>query len=182
MGLLWLTWMLTVALAPGQIDAPTRVLSDQEIQRAIEMGRARNVPIVQVGTILGISKGDFNVFIEGPIARIAAAASSAFREYRPFEMTNVTPEMKEPVYRVIFKRDYDSSRYSRTPIGGVTHVVLQPRRAKGMDGAVQPIRENIEVDHDCKSLDVVNRSAGRCDSNTRRRPPSSNERANRLAV
>ena len=44
---------------------------------------------------------------------------------------------------MIFKRDFDSSRYRSRPLGDVKHVVLQPRRAKGMDGVIQPIREYV---------------------------------------
>ena len=90
-------WILTIALVSGQTDSPPRGLSDEQIQQAIEMGRTGKLPVVQVGTILGVSKGDFDVFIEGPIARIAEAASNAFRQYRPFDATNVTPEMKESI-------------------------------------------------------------------------------------
>jgi hypothetical protein len=134
--------VLLASLLGNQIDPPPRTLSDQQVQEAIEIGRTRKVPIVQVGMWLGVSKGDFNVFVEGPLGRVAAAASSALREYRAFEATDVTPELKENVYRVIFRRDFESSRYRSTPVGEVKHVVLQPRRAKGMDGAIQPIREN----------------------------------------
>ena len=59
----------SVAIVIGQADAPARALSDQQIVQAIEMDRAGNVPVVQVGAILGVSKGDFNVFVEGPMAR-----------------------------------------------------------------------------------------------------------------
>jgi len=139
-----LSWALAVALVAGQMDPPPRAISDEQVRNAIEMGRRGDVPIVQVGTILGVSRGDFNVFIEGPIARIAGAALSAFRQYKPFDSTHVTPKMKEAVYRVIFKQDYDSASYRSRPVGSVKHVVLQPRRAKGMDGVIQPLRENVE--------------------------------------
>ena len=77
---------------------PAHVLTDQQVQDAIELGRANTVPIVQVATILGVSTGDFDVYIEDPVARIAAAASAAFKQYRPFTANNVTNEMKAPLY------------------------------------------------------------------------------------
>jgi hypothetical protein len=47
--------------------------------------------------------------------------------------------MRVPLYRVRFRRDLD--RHSSGPVGDVVHVVLQPRRAKGMDGVVPPVKE-----------------------------------------
>lgn len=135
--------LITILALLLQTTTPAPELSDRQIRDAIEMGRAGNVPIVQVGAWLGVSKGDFDVFIEGPIARIAAAASNAFRQYRPFDETNVTPAMREPVYRVRFRRDFDRLRDRTGPLGDVQHVVLQPRRAKGMEGVIQPVREDV---------------------------------------
>lgn len=121
---------------------PAPELSDQQIREAIEMGRAGNVPIVQVGTWLGVSKGDFDVFIEGPIARIAAAASRAFRRYEPFDAPNVTDAMKVPLYRVFFRR----TENNRGPFVRVERIVLQPKGAKGMDGVVQPFKGGSDLD------------------------------------
>jgi hypothetical protein len=113
-------------------------LSDQQIKEAIELGRSGKVPIVQVGTFLGVTKGGFNVWIEGPIGRIAAASERAFRQYRPFDVKDVTDEMKAPLYRVIAERDERGGNR----VAFVQHIVLQPKGAKGMDGVIQPVKED----------------------------------------
>ncbi len=127
-----LTFLLVLAL---QSLEPR---SDQQIREAIELGRAGKVPIVQVGTFLGVSKGDFKVWIEGPIARIAAAAERAFKQYRPFDVSDVTDEMKAPLFRVIAEKGESSGNR----ILFVQHIVLQARRAKGMEGVIQPVKED----------------------------------------
>src|SRR5438552_5839891 len=124
--------LLIHATALGQ--STSKELSYDDIRSAIELGRAGKVPIVQVGTFLGVSKGDFNVFVESPVARIAMAASRAFKQYRPFDVNNVTDSMRAVVYRVFIERE-------RPAAGAVAHIVLQPRGAKEMDGIVQPTRE-----------------------------------------
>jgi len=131
--------LLIAALVLQVTTTRAQKLTDQQINEAIELGRKGSVPIVQVGTVLGglVSKGDFRVFIEGPVARIAAAASQAFKEYRPFNLKTVTNDMKAPVYRVSVERMPRNGAQA----GAVVHIVLQPRRAKGMDGVVQPIKE-----------------------------------------
>ncbi len=110
-------------------------LTDAQVREAIALGQADKIPIVQVGTFLGVSKGDFNVFIEGPMARIAGAAAAAFRQYRPFDVTHVTDAMKAPLYRVFLRESRVNSR------AFPTRIVLQRKRARGMDGVIQPIRE-----------------------------------------
>jgi hypothetical protein len=112
-------------------------LTEQQIEQAIELGRSGKVPIVQVGTFLGVSKGDFNVWIEGPIARIAAASERAFKQYRPFDVKDVTDEMKAPLYRVIAERDERGGNRAVF----VQHIVLQPKGAKGTDAVVQPVNQ-----------------------------------------
>ncbi len=69
---------LIVAAVLLQPAAPVAELSEQQIRKAIELRKAGNVPIVQVGTWLGVSKGNFDVFIEGPIGRIAGQPRGPF--------------------------------------------------------------------------------------------------------
>ncbi len=133
---------LIVAAALLQPAAPLGELSGQQIREAIELGRTGSVPIVLVGAWLGVSKGDFDVFIEDPIARIAAAASRAFRRYEPFDAPNVTDAMKAPLYRVFFRR----TENDRGPFVRVERVVLQPKGAKGMEGVVQPFKGGSDLD------------------------------------
>jgi hypothetical protein len=130
--------LIAACLMTVSLTASGQELSDQEVTDAIELGRAGNVPIPQVGTFLGASKGDFNVYVEGPVGRIAAAASKAFKQLRPFGLNNVTNEMRARVYRVFAERDYSAGRR----VGPVQHIVLQPKGTKGLDAAFQPLRES----------------------------------------
>jgi hypothetical protein len=125
--------LLLGLLAFGTGVAAQDGLTDVQVVDAIALGRAGKVPTVHVSTFLG----DYDVFIQGPVARIAQAAARAFREYRPFELADVPPEMKAPTYRIIIER----KRYASSP--PATHIVLQPRRAKGMDGVIQPLKERV---------------------------------------
>jgi hypothetical protein len=113
-----------VALAQG-------ALTESEVAEAIELGKKGEVPVLRVTTFLG----DFDVFVEGPIARVAAAAMAASRDFRPFDASNVTREMASRLYVVRAR----PKRYGRRV--GAGRIVLQPRGAEGMDGVVQPVKE-----------------------------------------
>jgi hypothetical protein len=70
------TAAVVIALATP-VFAQLAPLTDAQIDEAITLGKKGDVPIALVGPMLGISKGDFDVFIEGPMGRIAAAAEAA---------------------------------------------------------------------------------------------------------
>ncbi len=129
--------LIAIALACQAATPGQQELSEQRIREAIELGRTGNVSIVQVGT----RRSNFDVFIEGPIARIAAAAARAFQRYEPFDERNVTDAMKAPLFRVFFSRVENS----RAPFVRVERIVLQPTGAKGMDGVVQPFKRPGEL-------------------------------------
>src|SRR5438552_13034642 len=72
-------------------------LSEDQIAEAIALGTAGDVPLVKVSGWAS----HYDVYIEGPVARIAAAAREATRLYRPFDQSNVTDDMAERSYRII---------------------------------------------------------------------------------
>ena len=127
--------MLTLAcgvLASAQLPA----LTDQQIEEAIALGKNKSAPVARAEP-----GRDFDVYIEGPIGRIAAAAEKASKERRPFDKSNVTDLMKEPVYRVYLVETKSAS--SRQTIPG--HIVLITREFKYIEAALQPIRQTGRV-------------------------------------
>ena len=117
-------------------------IADEQVAAAIALGKAGTVPVVQVA-----ASRDFEVWITGPVGRIAGAAAKAAKELRAFEPADVTPEMKASNY-VVTVLATRSGRYL-APM----HVVLQPIGAKGGDGVIQPVseEENLEstlIGHD----------------------------------
>jgi hypothetical protein len=111
-------------------------LTEQQVNDAIALSKSGTVPTVQVGTFLGMSKGDFDVFIDGPVARIASAAAAATKQYRPFDASKITRDMMAPVYTVRVRHAKDSHTFASEK-----HIVLQPKGSKGMDDVIQPTRE-----------------------------------------
>ena len=128
---------LALLLLVDSLAAQLAPLSNDQVSEAIALGKKGDVPIALVGRILGISKGDYDVFVEGPMGRIAAAADRATKQLRPFTPTDVTAEMMEPLYRVALQRTEHASRFP-TP----KHIVLMPRKTKDLDLAIQPVRES----------------------------------------
>jgi hypothetical protein len=77
------------------------------------------------------------VYIEGPIARIAAAAAGASKQLRPFTSADVTQSMTEPVYRVLIRYTENAAHHPTAK-----HIVLMPRKTKDLEQAIQPVRES----------------------------------------
>lgn len=137
----WRMAQLVLGLALVSIMVPPVAaqlvsLTDEQVDEAIALGKKGDVPIIAVGRDFGVSKGSFDVFIEGPIGRIATAAEQATKQLRPFTRDNVTAEMKEPLLRVILKHA-EGGEYAVAQ-----HVVLMPRKSKNLDDAIQPVRES----------------------------------------
>jgi hypothetical protein len=129
-------FLTTVILAA--LQSPTTIqlvpLTDQQIEEAIALGQRGDVPVARARSL------DFDVFVEGPVGRIAAAAQKASKELRPFTKANVTEAMQEPRYRV-----YLVSLTNHDARSTPNHIVLMPRGAKAVGDAIQPIRENGRV-------------------------------------
>jgi hypothetical protein len=104
-----------VADVPGpSFYTPTsRVLNESEITAAIEKGsreHLRNIGLtlldVQTALLSGIAcktcqESGYTVKVFTPLKWIEFQAASAKRELLPFSMADVTPEMREPLLRVI---------------------------------------------------------------------------------
>lgn len=110
-------------LRPGARCDVTCDVSDTQIAEAIALGKKGIVPIVRVTAFLC----DFDIFIQGPVARIAAAAQKATRQFRPFEPANVTAEMAAVVYTIEARQKECGGRVY------ASRIVLQPRGAEGLD-------------------------------------------------
>jgi len=123
--------LAVVALSAVGVSAQQGSLTDEEVATAIRLGQEGKDLSVRVGTISGRSMS-CEVIMQGPLARVSAAAAGAFREYRPFTAANVTSDMKATTYRV------------RLLTCVRAHVVLQPAGSSGMEGVIQPLRENDE--------------------------------------
>jgi hypothetical protein len=126
--------VLLVAALAGRAVAQ-EPLTDRQVDAAILLGKAGTVPVVQIA-----ASPDFDVLIKGPVGRIAAAAAYAAKQFRPFALINVTPEMKASNYVVTVLATRDG-RYLAP-----THIVLQPKGATGADGVIQPASEDENVD------------------------------------
>jgi len=118
-----MVWLLILNASAAQ-----ETLSNAEIDAAIELGRRAEVPAVRAG-----GRGDFEVVIIGPVARIAQTAAEAFREYRPFSRDHVSADMRTLVYTVFIRRSESPRQISR-----VRRIVLQRRGAQGMEDVIEP--------------------------------------------
>lgn len=122
-----------MAAGPAVVCAqPLTALTDVQIQAAIDLGRTGEVPTVKLSSFLG----DFDVLIEGPVSRIAASASTATRQYKPFSIRDVTPEMRAPHLLVSLQQRADS-RFR----GGVQNIVLELKGSTSIEAAIQPLKQ-----------------------------------------
>jgi hypothetical protein len=91
-----LAMLATLLLSVG-VAAQQGKLTDEQASAAIRLGQQGRDLSVRVGTIT--TRGGYcDVIIDGPAARVAAAAASAFRQYRPFTADDVTLPMKALTY------------------------------------------------------------------------------------
>jgi hypothetical protein len=78
-------------------------LSEESVKEAIALGKScGNVPLVKISK----PGGDFDVYIEGPFARIAVRAAAARQMHQPFEVSNITAYRFIAEYkRTVVERD-----------------------------------------------------------------------------
>jgi hypothetical protein len=120
-----LLWMTVGA------SAQTR-LSKASIEDALVLGKnCGSVPLMKISK----PRGDFEVFIEDPFARIAIHAAAARQMHQPFDASKITADIAAPDYRLWVQYTPDAQRTIT-----VTHVRLQPRRGTGAD-VIRPARE-----------------------------------------
>jgi hypothetical protein len=131
--LLRCTFVLTIGCSVTLAVAGQEPLTEAQVKEAVAIGKdCSNVPLVRVGAV----RGDFNVFIEGPFARIAIHAAAARQMHQRFDASKVTGDVAARDYRVWAQY---TLRGRRTV--SVNHVVLQPNGKSGMSAAIQPVRE-----------------------------------------
>jgi hypothetical protein len=60
-------------------------LDEKEVRQAIALGRSCHAPIIRVAA----SRGDFDVYVESPFARVALVAATALMMYEPLDAPGV---------------------------------------------------------------------------------------------
>jgi hypothetical protein len=121
----------------GTLSAEQGSLSDDQVAAAIALGHQDVDLSVRVGTFTTRSVV-CSVIMDGPVARIAAAAQAAFKEYRQFIAGNVTAPMRAQTYNVNVAGDRLRGSCS------ARHIVLQPVGARGLEGVIQPVHEGLD--------------------------------------
>lgn len=109
------------------------LLTDTQVKEAIALGRAcGDVPIAKIGA----KGGDFNVFIEGPFARVALHAAAARQMHQPFDVSKVRGDVASRDYRIWAQYVLDGRRTV-----SVERVVLQGIDDNGRSAVIQPARD-----------------------------------------
>jgi hypothetical protein len=127
--------MLSIAHAQSGAMAAAGPLTDDQVAQAIALGQAKTVPTVHVG-----ASHDFDVYIDGPVARIGKAAARAAKQLRPFEVKDVPASLRSPGYVVTVLSTANGLYLA------ARHIALQSKGATGADGLVQSIAEDGDVD------------------------------------
>jgi hypothetical protein len=112
-------------------------LRRSQIDEAIELGKNRRVPQVRVVTLVDGSRGDYDVFIFGPVGNIASAAYSAVDRGRDFDMSSVTPAM---AIQVLVHVQPKMAPQGGTPVTGV--VLHEANAPESADLITHPVRES----------------------------------------
>jgi hypothetical protein len=108
-------------------------LAPAQIKQAMALGRScSDIPIVRVGA----KRGDFEVFIEGPSARVALHAAAARQMHQPFDTSSVTRDIAAPDYRIWLQYVLHGRRKV-----SVRRVVLQPKGDARPSAVILPVRE-----------------------------------------
>jgi hypothetical protein len=125
--------VLTIVCSVTVAAAAQERLTETQVKAAVALGKScSELPLVKVGA----ARGDFNVFIEGPFARIAVHAAAARQMHQPFDASKVPADVAAPDYRIWVQY----TRGGRTAVS-VNHVVLQPNGKRGASTMIRPVRE-----------------------------------------
>jgi PEGA domain-containing protein len=141
-------------LAGGQ--GPTeKFVADPELELTIaeglrEKGRSQGLELVDVGqqlsaafaTVTSPSATGYRVVLYTPLAWIKQQASNAAKEYRPFTLADITPDMRQDVLRVVVYPSMPTHVIARGSYlaHSVQHVVI---RDADRNRVVQPIRKDM---------------------------------------
>jgi hypothetical protein len=148
---------------PSSHTATSHVLNESEIAAAIERGsrenlRAVGLTLIDVQTALlsGIActackQSGYTVKVFTPVKWIEFQAASAKRELKPFSMADVTPEMRQPLLRVVAEPS-KAAYINGTGLAGassVHRVVLADRNKQNL---VQPLTNELGSVEDNSAL------------------------------
>ena len=90
------------------------------------------MPQVRVVTLIDGSRGEYDVFIFGPVGNIASAAYAAVARGRDFDISGVTPTM---AVQVLVHVQPKTAPQGGTPVTGV---VVQDATATGRNDLITP--------------------------------------------
>ena len=102
--------LLLVGVGGASRDAET--LSAQQMAQAVEMGSNCEAPIIKIA-----GPGDYDIYVETPLARVALVAATAKMMQQSLDGQNVRTAMR-PVYRVWLDRTRD--RWQRFSLNTMT--------------------------------------------------------------
>lgn len=125
--------VLAAGLPLGASVAAQESLTESQIKEAIALGKdCGSIPLIRVGA----PRGDFNVFIESPFARVAIHAAAARQMQQPFAAPQMTRDIVAPDYRIWVQYAPDGRRTV-----SVNRILVQPAGATEVAGVIQPVRE-----------------------------------------
>lgn len=118
-----------------QDASPAVALEPAQIESAIALGQSKD----DIGFQLKAKAQPLGVLLT-PHARVALAARTAKKSYKPFTAANVTPEMAAAEVMVIAEPAKVHQAKGAASIGNVEAVVVIPKGSKDVAKAIQPIR------------------------------------------
>jgi hypothetical protein len=125
--------VLATGLPLGAGVAAQESLTESQINEAIALGKdCGGIPLIRVGA----PRGDFNVFIESPFARVAIHAAAARQMHQPFAAPQMTRDIVAPDYRIWVQYAPEGRRTV-----SVNYIFLRPTGKIGTAGVIQPVRE-----------------------------------------
>jgi hypothetical protein len=131
--------LLTAAVLTAQLPH----LSDEQLAEAIRLGQQKKAPAHEctatapVSQFMNSDNGSFDIFVMGPIGRVAFAAQQAKAKYLSFTLENVTDQMRTLDMAVVATPqppEIVGGTWHRT--AAATHVVLKHK--KHQDIVMQP--------------------------------------------
>ncbi len=133
--------MLFAESAEAQI---VREMTPEKIREAITLGvRSKNLSPYRIQEKARFSWPPLIALYTTPFLRVALAANAATKQYRTFTEADVTAEMIAAEIQVFT----ESKSLGGGGIANVTTVVLLPRKAKGPEQVIRPVRTANATEH-----------------------------------